>query len=249
MFSITYRQAVRSRVLEWALADNRIVAGAVVGSLAHSEGDRWSDVDLTFGVSDATTTTQILSDYTKLLVADFEAISLFDLPRGTSIYRVFLLPGCLQVDLSFTPASDFGAIGPSFKLLFGVAVDKPHLAQQSGQDLLGYAVHHALRARICIERGRLCQAEYWISASRDYALSIACLHRDLPAQYGRGFDELPSDLKVLLNNSLVTALEREPLLRALDRTIDLLLLEGADEIQRMSVRVKDQLREMATLAD
>jgi hypothetical protein len=61
--------------------------------------------------------------------------------------RVFLLPGCLQFDLSFTPASKFGASGPKFKLLFGHVVEKPYLQSPSVHELFGYAVHHALRAR------------------------------------------------------------------------------------------------------
>lgn len=40
--------------------------------------------------------------------------------------RVFLLRGCLQVDLSFTPASEFWARGPNFRLLFGGTVEAPH---------------------------------------------------------------------------------------------------------------------------
>jgi len=52
MFSIDDRNRVRDHVLERARADVRVVAGAVIGSLAYSEGDRWSDLDLTFGVSD-----------------------------------------------------------------------------------------------------------------------------------------------------------------------------------------------------
>ncbi len=52
MFSVKDRDHVRDRVLEWASADARVVAGAVVGSMALHEGDRWSDLDLTFAVAD-----------------------------------------------------------------------------------------------------------------------------------------------------------------------------------------------------
>ena len=123
----------------------------------------------------------VLEDWTRFLAAEFDAVQLFDLPAGASIYRVFLLPGCLQFDLSFTPAAQFGSLGPKFKLLFGRAVDKPPPAPPSPQMLFGYAVHHALRARFCIERGRFWQAEYWISGVRDYALHLACRRRGLPA--------------------------------------------------------------------
>jgi hypothetical protein len=40
---------------------------------------------------------------------------------GATIYRVFLLPGCLQLDLSFTREREFGAAAPTFQLRFGRA--------------------------------------------------------------------------------------------------------------------------------
>ncbi len=96
----------------------------------------------------------VLADWTQSLRDEFDAVQLFDLPSGATIYRVFLLPGCLQFDLSFTPASEFGPGGPKFRLLFGSAVEKPHAEPPLAQELFGYAVHHALRARFSIERGR-----------------------------------------------------------------------------------------------
>src|SRR5512132_1620103 len=99
MFSIRDRDHIRDRVLQMAASDARVVAGAVVGSLALTEGDRWSDLDLTFAVRDDVPVFAVLEDWTRALVADFEAAHLFDLPHGTSIYRVFLLPGSLQFDL------------------------------------------------------------------------------------------------------------------------------------------------------
>src|SRR5262249_9081107 len=152
----------------------------------------------------------------------------FDLPSGPSIYRVFLIPDCLQFDLSFTPASKFGATGPKFKLIFGTSVQKPYNPQLSAHELFGYSVHHALRARFCIERGRTWQAEYWISSLRDYALNLACLRRGLPANNGRGFDDLPADVRSIFMGTLVTSLERDELLRALTGAIEGLLHE-ADE--------------------
>src|ERR1700745_4087877 len=103
MFTIEDRARVHQRVLEMAKQDARIVAGAVVGSLALSEVDRWSDLDLTFGIADDSKVADVLTDWTRKIVDEFNAAHLFDLAAGPSIYRVFLLPGCLQFDLSFTP--------------------------------------------------------------------------------------------------------------------------------------------------
>jgi hypothetical protein len=52
VFSIDDRERVSDRVLELAASDERVIAGAVVGSLADDDGDRWSDLDLTFAVVD-----------------------------------------------------------------------------------------------------------------------------------------------------------------------------------------------------
>jgi hypothetical protein len=241
MFSMSDRDRVRLRVLELAASDARVVAGAVVGSLARDAGDRWSDLDLTFAVADNQPLPDVLEDWTRTIVAEFDAAQLFDLPSGPSIYRVFLLPGCLQFDLSFTPASKFGATGPKFKLLFGSAVEKPYAQPPSAHELFGYAVHHALRARFCIERGRLWQAECWISGTRDYALSIACLRYGLPASEGRGFDDLPPDVRDGFRSALVASLGRDELLRALGCAIEGLLGEGA-AVRELAAKVEPQLR-------
>jgi hypothetical protein len=244
MFSISYRNDVRDYVLKRADADVRVVSGAVVGSLAHSEGDRWSDLDLTFGVADGVQIAEVLEAFTADLIKQFDATRLFDLPAGAAIYRVFLLPGCLQFDLSFAPASEFGALGPEFRLLFGRAVDKPHVPPPHAEQLFGYAVHHAVRARFCIERGRMWQAEYWISAVRDYAMSLACQRRGLPAHYGRGFDGLPQSVRDHALRALVGSLDRDELSRALGCAIQMLLGE-AEEVRELAVKVQPQLEELA----
>lgn len=241
MFSVSDRDRIHDYVLQLAASDARVVAGAAVGSLALGGGDRWSDLDLTFAVADNVPVPEVLEDWTRNLVQELDAAHLFDLPSGASIYRVFLLPGCLQFDLSFTPASKFGAAGPKFKLIFGNSVEKPYSPPPSAHELFGYAVHHALRARFCIERGRYWQAEYWISATRDYALSLACRRRGLSAVYGRGFDDLPPEVHAVFQNSLVTSLAREELLRALSQVVDGLLGE-VDEVQELAARVAPQLR-------
>jgi hypothetical protein len=244
MFTVDDRNNVRDYVLQLADADSRVVAGAVVGSLADSEGDRWSDLDLTFGVVDGEPIEQVLEDFTRHLADRFDAVFLFDLPSGATIYRVFLLPGSLQLDLSFGPASAFGAMGPKFRLLFGEAVEKPQPQPPPARQMFGYAVHHALRARFCIERGRYWQAESWISALRDLALGLACRRRDLPAAYGRGFDDLPKSVLDGALGALVRSLDRAELMRALGEAIALLLRE-ADEASEMAASVEADLRELA----
>ena len=112
MFSVEDRDRARDHVLRMAQADPRVVAAAVVGGLADGPGDRWSDLDLTFGVDDAASVDDVLQEWALEVAAELEGVHLFDVSAGAAVYRVFLLPGSLQLDLSFAPASAFGARGP-----------------------------------------------------------------------------------------------------------------------------------------
>jgi hypothetical protein len=243
MFSVEERDAVRDHVLQIAASDPRVVAGAVVGSLAAGNGDRWSDLDLTFAVADHGTVADVLGDWTRHMVADLDGVVLFDLPSGDTIYRVFLLPGCLQVDLSFTPASRFGAAGPRFRLLFGQVHPRPHAAPPPAEDLFGWAVAYARGARACIERGRWWQAEHHISAIRDNALGLACRRRNLPAPFGRGYDDLPAEVLQGFEPALVPSLTREALLAGLRASVEGLLRESA-EVAEMTAKAAPGLREL-----
>jgi hypothetical protein len=91
--------------------------------------------------------------------------------------------------------------------------------------------------------GRYWQAEYWMSSARDYALSLACRRRGLPADEERGFDDLPPEVLDVFIPSLVISLERDELLRALGCVIQGLLGE-ADEVKALATKVEPQLREL-----
>jgi hypothetical protein len=243
VFTVEERDRVREHVLALAAADQRVVAGAEIGSLALGGGDRWSDLDLTFGVDDAVPVAEVLDDWARELERELEATHLFDLEAGPSTYRVFLLPGCLQVDLSCTPASAFGARGPKFALLFGTAVDVPPGAPPSTHHLFGLSVHHAVRARICIERGLHWQAEYWITTLRQHALELACLRRGLEPSYGRGFDELPAGVLESFADTLVRSVDRAELLRALEASVAALRGESSDAGD-LAAKVETHLRQL-----
>jgi hypothetical protein len=235
MYSAETRDRLRTHLIHRAQADGRIVAAAAVGSSATGE-DRWSDLDLTFGVAGGVSVDAVLADWTRMMASDFAAAVLFDLARGSSIYRVFLLPGMLQVDLSFTPQAEFGSRGPRFRLLFGRAIEHPETRPEPAEHLFGLGIHHLVRATICIERGRLWQAEFWIHEARDDALTLACRRFGLADDYGRGFDQLPSDVRDPLLDSLVGALAPEELRRAAALVLAALLREAADIPEASRIR-------------
>jgi hypothetical protein len=230
VFTVAQRDALRERLLRLAEEDERVVAGAAVGSLAVDGGDRFSDLDLTFGVDDGVPVARVLDDWTRTLVDELDAVNLVDLARGPTTYRVFLLPDALQFDLSMTPAAQFRPAGPRFRLLFGeTAADdadapKPPVAQ----DLFGWGVIYALHTRACIERGRLWQAEHYAGVVRDHALSLACLREGRPTVQARGYDDLSADTLARFHEAHVGALKPDVLRSALAAGVRALLHEGAE---------------------
>jgi hypothetical protein len=238
VFTVEQRDAFRERVLRLAEQDDRVVAGALVGSLAADAGDRFSDVDVTFAVADGVPVAEVLSGWTRTLIDELDAVGLVDLERGPTTYRVFLLPGALQLDLSMTPAAAFRPAGPRFRLLFGAtAAGDPPPATAPGSlfittpavagDVFGWGVIYALHARACIERGRVWQAEHYVGALRDHALSLACLRERVIAVQARGYDDLPEETLRRLDGAHVGAVEAEPLRTALAAGVGALLAEGA----------------------
>ena len=220
MFSPEERETLRVDLIERARQDPRISGAAITGSGSVGSLDRWSDIDLAFGVREATDLRSALDDFTEYMRTEQHALDTVDVVRDPWIYRVFLLPSTLQVDLSFAPASHFGARAPSFKLVFGDAVERPHLPPPDARELIGYAWLYALHARSSIARGRPWQAEYMISALRDQVLALACLRLGVPAREARGIDQLPPDITRPLESGLIHRLERAALARAFQATTD-----------------------------
>jgi hypothetical protein len=241
VFTVEQRDALREHVLTLAEKDRRVVAGAAVGSLAVGGGDRLSDLDLTFAVADDVPVVEVLADWTRTLRDELAAVQLVDLERGPTIYRVFLLPDALQFDLSLTPAARFRPAGPRFRLLFGETaageseIPRPPVAgdlfiptPSVAHDIFGWGVIYALHSRACIERGRVWQAEHYVGAVRDHALSLACLRRELPAVLARGYDDLPADALASFDGTHVGSLEPKRLRSALSAATRALLHEGKE---------------------
>jgi hypothetical protein len=96
------------------------------------------------------------------------------------------------------------------------------------RDLFGWAVIYALHARACIERGRVWQAEHYVGAVRDHALSLACRREGLPAVQARGHDDLSAATLSRFEDTHVVSLEPDALRTALAVSVLALLHEGAE---------------------
>jgi hypothetical protein len=257
VFTIEQRDALRARMLQLGEHDERVVAGAAVGSLAVGSSDRFSDLDLTFGIADVVPVAQVLDEWTRTLAEELGAVRLIDLEVGPTIYRVFLLPEALQFDLSMTPAPEFRPAGPRFQLLFGETAVEPeaHARPPGGLsiptpavagDIFGWGIIYALHARACIGRGRAWQAEHYVGAVRDHALALACLQRGLPAAQARGYDDLPPETLAGFAGTHVESGEPDALRRALAASVVALLHQGADAALPDAAVVAERLAELAS---
>jgi hypothetical protein len=247
MFTPEERARLRSELLTRASADGRISGAAITGSSAAEREDRWSDIDLAFGVAESADVPNVLSDWTAHMYARHGAVHQVDMKAGSWIYRVFLLASTLQVDLAFVPAAEFRALAPTFRLVFGTAEEPRPLPSPVPADIIGMSWLYALHARSCIARRKLWQGEYMISAVRDHALTLACLRHGLPAAYGRGFDQLPAAVTASFEHSFARKLDSNELTRAFRVTMAGLLREIQQSEPQLAGKLEETLLRIGEL--
>ena len=111
MFTAEERDRVRARLIELAEHDDSVVAAALTGSYVATAGDEWSDIDIALGVDGDLRAA--LARWTETFYDELGAIHHWDLPHLSSVYRVYLLPGYLEVDVAFTPQPTSARAGRS----------------------------------------------------------------------------------------------------------------------------------------
>lgn len=245
MFTAEWREQLRVNLLEKAQSDSRISGGAITGSASIDQLDAWSDIDLAFGVSHASELRAVLDSFTEAMYSDYGAIHHLDVASGPWIYRVFLLSNTLQVDLAFVPEEHFGARAPTFKLIFGKTGGISHDPATPFDTYVGWCWLYALHVRSSLRRGKLWQAEFFISGMRNYLISLYCRRFGLPEKQGRGVDQLPPEQLKKLEATLVKSMEISSLKQAFSETIRLCLEEIEHGDQKLHAALKRALSELA----
>jgi hypothetical protein len=212
VFTPDDRERIRTALLARAQQDVRISGGAITGSASVGREDRWSDVDLAFGVVGELA--PVVEDFTRAMVAEHGAVAQLDVHAGPWLYRVFLLASTLQVDLAFVPAAQFAARAPTFKLVFGQAAAPDHRPAPAREELIGEAWLYALHVRSAIERDRPWQALHMLNGMRDHVLALACVRHGLPAAHARGVDALPAEVRAPFGETIARDLSLDELRRA-----------------------------------
>ncbi|MBM3728510.1 MAG: nucleotidyltransferase domain-containing protein [Acidobacteria bacterium] len=243
-FTVETRSQLMSGLLSLARHDARLSGAAITGSAAAGREDRWSDIDLAFGVEDSNQVAAVLADFSAFMYTH-QAIHHHDVRAGAWIYRVFFLPGGLQVDLALVPKAEFRPLGPAFSLVSGQANPPAPLPEPSPLDIIGLAWLHALHARSCILRRQLWRAEHMVSAVRDYTLTLACIRLGLPSAHGRGIDLLPASVTEPLLATLIGKLECEELWRSFAATLQSLATEIKYADQELDARASAEITGLA----
>ena len=242
MFTAEERDRIREQLLARAEADDSITGAAFTGSLATGDGDRWSDTDLVLAVRGDLTAT--VDKWTRWLYEELDAVHHWDLTAAQSVVRVFLLPGWLELDLTFAPEDQFGPRSSRWRTIFGQPRQLQPVPPVNPGQLAGLVWHHALHVRICIERGRWWQAEHWISAIRDHVITLACLRLGYPANYAKGAHLLPEDLTAPLEATLVRSLGGPELRRAMAAAITVATAELERSVPALAGRLRPMLTEL-----
>ena len=214
IFTPEEREQLRSKLVLAAEADSRIIAAAHTGSGAAGTVDKWSDIDLALSLAPDATSEEVLASRTKVMYDQNGAVAHHDVRFGTTLFRVFLLRNTLQVDVAFWPSTDFRAIGPNFKLIFGAANDPRAVPNPDPKELIGMAWLYALHVRTSIARTRLWEAEFMLRGMRDQVLALACLRHGLKVYQGRGIDDLPLQVRTAFAECLVRSIDSAELQRA-----------------------------------
>jgi len=243
MFTTEERDHVRDRIIEMAKSDSRVTAGALIGSTAAGLGDRWSDIDITFGIEDGTSLKTVLDDWTTWFDSEMGALQHWDLPFGPSIYRVFLLSSGLEVDVSVTPQQDFHPRSPRWRTLFGSAGEMKQSPPADPQNLIGQGWHLVLHSRAAIERGKPWHAEYCMSELRDHTLALMCLRLGESTAYAKGVDRLPTSVTNPVADALVRSLDKPELRRALGVATECFIAELETWDAELCARLKPILQE------
>jgi hypothetical protein len=215
MFTEPDRDRLLTTLIHRAEADPDVSGLVLLGSLATGAGDRWSDLDLAMTVRDPAAAAARWT-------AALQPVHYWDLAVGAeSFIRVLLLADGLEIDLGFYPEGQLVQRGV-WQPVFG-EFEESGTWQPAPLDVrltIGLLWHHLLHVRVCIERGRLWQAEHWIGQARGHILELACSRFDLPWAHAKGADRLPSEATEALAPTLVRSIDEPELRRALAATVE-----------------------------
>jgi predicted nucleotidyltransferase len=254
LFTPAERERTTERVSELLSADERIAGVLLVGSLVRGS-DRWSDIDLEVVVAGGADHSRVAADWVDRLYEKFPVVHHYETAFGDNLVRGLLLENLLELDLAFTPAASFSVWGPA-RIMFdrsgaleaAVAspvdwgAEPPNWASEAG-----FAWHDVLHAGTAVRRGRPWQGLWYLQRIRSRTLGLAQERRGFYADFFDYVDDLPEEELAPQRDTLVSTLDPEALLRAIEVATRLFLEELRRGDPELAERMEGPLLEFVQL--
>jgi predicted nucleotidyltransferase len=246
MFSLADRDAVVERAVKLLSDDQRVEAAMLTGSLGRGGSDRWSDIDLAAAIAEDADIEEVTTDWEALAYREWPVVHHYAIEFGTTRVRGFLIRNGLLLDLGFTPIGDFEAWAP-VRMLFDRTGRATEVAERwtpwsptpDWRGEAGFAAHDVLHACVAANRGRPWQSLYFLQRIRNRALALASERHGWDSDDFTRVDDVPEDETKPLEATLVSSLERDLLINAVDRATRAFL----DELGRHDHDLAERLAE------
>jgi len=244
LFSEEYRKEILDSLAESFKNDSRIIGAVLFGSGATGFKDKYSDIDISFVVSDENDVETVYMDWESKNKSLFSKIHhfIFTYNQNSRVY-LFLLEGFLELDMGFVNLSFLSAETLEWEVIFDRTNQIENLLQKSWLnnqspdvkdfyflrlDQIWYSITHVI---ICLNRNNPWRALLHLQRIHYQTLELASLRLG-PGQNVKDFkeiDQLPEDFLDKLQNSLVKDPSPIKIKKALKSAIDCFF----DEAQRL----------------
>jgi hypothetical protein len=256
IFTPAERDATLKRAVALLEGDPRIEAAVITGSTGAGRADRWSDIDLDAIVANGVDCEELTADWVKRTYEEFPVAHRYETAFGSTLVRGFLLTNALLLDMAFTPVADFSAWAP-VRVVFdrrgavtaAAEHPEPWSPTPDWRADAGFAFHDVLHAWSAAQRGRRWQSLYFLQRVRNRTLALSSERLGHDSDEFRHVDDLPSGERDPLLASLVSDLDRDSLLDALDIATRAYLVELRRGDPDLADRLSEPLIALLTSRD
>lgn len=227
----------------------------LTGSLGRGAGDRWSDIDLAAVLADGVRSDEVAAAWEALAYQEWEVAHHYSTTFDATLVRGFLLKNALLLDMAFTPVAELEVWAPVRVLLdrtgrtTAIAASwRPWSPTPDPAGEAGFAAHDVLHACVAANRGRPWQSLYFLQRIRTRTLALASERHGWDALDLTRADDMPADEVDSLTRTLITSLDRDTLLAAIDLATRAFLTELRRHDPALSDRLAEPLLDLTAVA-
>ena len=253
MFTPEDRDIVLARAVALLSDDQRIDAVVLTGSLGRGQGDRWSDIDLDAVVAAGEDADAVTRDWEEAVYREWPVAHHYATEFGSTRVRGFLLRDGLLLDLAFTPIGEFEVWAPvrvlhdrTGRATKAANAWAPWSPTPDWRGDAGFAAHDVLHACVAANRGRPWQSLYFLQRIRNRTLALASERHGFDSEDFVHVDDLPRTETSPVEATLVSSLDRQALIGAIDRATRAFLAELGRHDRGLAERLAEPLLAIAS---